>query len=76
MFTYIFRVEYYYDDEPHYECGMLYAPNFAQAAAKLEEYYGNDMTNILCLEPYDVGMFTFCDEDRKKVESLLEKCVF
>lgn len=74
MYTFIYKVEYYFDDEDHRDNGLLYASNFTEAARKLEEYYGEDLTNILYLEPYDVGVFTFDDADAETIKSILDKC--
>lgn len=74
MYTFLYKVVYYFDDEEHIENGLLYAPNFTEAAKQLEDYYGEDMTNILYLEPYDIGLFTFDDKDVGVVKAMLNKC--
>lgn len=61
-YTAYFKVQLYYDGEPHYECGFYPADSFAEAVRAIEEYFADELVAIKHLELHDVGLVTMDEE--------------
>lgn len=55
MYPFSYEVVFYNEDDDEYrlEAGMSLAENYAQAAQKVEDYYGNTLMMIKNLELYE-----------------------
>lgn len=46
MYTFLFKVNYYYDEKDHTSFHQINADTFAVAVQEIEKYYGDDLTKI------------------------------
>lgn len=46
MYTFLFKVNYYYDGKDHTSFHQLRANTFAVAVQEIDKYYGDDLTKI------------------------------
>lgn len=79
-FPTVFEATLYIDDssdyhcKPYRVCGLLYSESFADAARQIEEYYGNDLSDMK-IELYEDGIIEFHPKDLPVVEKLLNNYI-
>ena len=74
IFKYIVQTSYYEDDESSRdeEYGFCIGRNFVDATKFLENYYGEELDRIRCLEPINsVALIASTHEDWEKIAEML-----
>lgn len=75
-FPTVFEATLYINDsgdhrcKPYRVCGLLYSESFADAARQIEEWYGNDLSDMK-IELYEDGIIEFHPKDLPVVKKLL-----